>query len=83
METKDLINALNGGDNVTASNVFSSLMADKINTAMDDRKVQIAQSMMGGAEEEQLELDLEDEVEPVEEVEEDEVISADQESDES
>lgn len=78
METKDLINALQGGDNVEASNVFSSLMADKINSAMDDRKVQIAQSMMGG-EEEQIEMDFESE----EEVVEDEDVYADQESDES
>ena len=78
METKDLISALQGGDNVEASNVFSSLMADKINSAMDDRKVQIAQSMMGG-EEEQVEMDFESE----EEVVEDEDVSADQESDES
>lgn len=78
METKDLINALQGGDNVEASNVFSSLMADKINSAMDDRKVQIAQGMMGG-EEEQTEMDFESE----EEVVEDEDVYADQESDES
>lgn len=77
METKDLISALQGGNNVEASNVFNSLMADKINSAMDDRKVQIAQSMMGG--EEQLEMDLESE----EEVVEDEDVYADQESDES
>ena len=79
METKDLINALQGGDNVEASNVFSSLMADKINSAMDDRKVQIAQGMMGGEEEEQIEMDFESE----EEVVEDEDVYADQESDES
>ena len=77
METRDLINALNAGDNIEAGNVFNSLMADKINSAMDDRKVQIAQSMMGG--EEQLEMDLESE----EEVVEDEDVYADQESDES
>lgn len=76
METKDLINALNTGDNIEAENAFHSLMADKINSAMDDRKIQIAQSMMGG--EEQMELDFESE----EEVE-DEDVSTDQESDES
>ena len=53
-------------------------MADKINSAMDDRKVQIAQSMMTG-EEDQMELDFESE----EEVEEDEDVFADSESEES
>ena len=52
-------------------------MADKINSAMDDRKVQIAQGMMDG--EEQVEMDFESE----EEMEEYEDVSADQESDES
>lgn len=77
METKDLINALNSGNNIEAGNVFNSLMADKINSAMDDRKVQIAQGMMDG--EEQVEMDFESE----EEMEEYEDVSADQESDES
>ena len=76
METKDLINALNSGNNIEAGNMFNSLMADKINSAMDDRKVQIAQSMMSG--EEQMELDFESEEEM-----EDEDVSTDQESDES
>ena len=78
METKDLINALNSGNNVEAGNVFSSLMADKINSAMDDRKVQLGQSMMSG-EEEQVEMDFESE----EEVEENEDVFADSESEES
>lgn len=78
METKDLINALNSGNNVEAGNVFNSLMADKINSAMDDRKVQLGQSMMSG-EEEQVEMDFESE----EEVEENEDVFADSESEES
>jgi hypothetical protein len=78
METKDLINALNLGNNVEASDVFSSLMADKINSAMDDRKVQLGQAMMSG-EEEQIEMDFESE----EEVEENEDVFADSESEES
>lgn len=78
METKDLINALNTGDNIEAGNVFNSLMADRINSVMDDRKVQLGQSMMAG-EEEQIEMDFESE----EEVVADEDIQPDQESDES
>lgn len=78
METKDLINALNTGDNIEAGNVFNSLMADRINSVMDDRKVQLGQSMMAG-EEEQIEMDFESE----EEVVADEDVQPDQESDES
>lgn len=78
METKDLINALNTGNNVEAGNVFNSLMADRINSVMDDRKVQLGQSMMAG-EEEQIEMDFESE----EEVVADEDVQPDQESDES
>lgn len=76
METRDLINALNSGDNIEAGNVFNSLMADKINSAMDDRKVQIAQGMMGG-EQEEMDFDPEGEVEEYEDVQ------PDPESDES
>ena len=43
----DLINALNGDSNNDANNAFSALMQDKINTAMDDRKIAIAQGMTG------------------------------------
>jgi hypothetical protein len=84
MDVKDLIDALGAGDNVQASNVFGSVMADKINSAMDDRKIEIAQSMMGG-QEEQLEMDFGEEPveEPVEEVEEDEDIQSDSDDDES
>jgi hypothetical protein len=78
METKDLISALNSGDNVEASNAFTSIMADRINSAMDDKKVQLGQAMMSG-EEEQIEMDFESE----EEVEENEDVLTDQESDDA
>ena len=42
-----LISALSGKDMVQANSAFSSLMQNKLNDAIDDRKVQIAQSMMG------------------------------------
>jgi len=42
-----LISALSGKDMVQANNAFASLMQNKLNDAIDDRKVQIAQSMMG------------------------------------
>jgi len=76
MDVKDLINALSSGDNVAASNVFNGVMADRINSAMDDKKIELGQSMMGG------QVDVEEE-DPVEEVEEDENVQSDSDDDES
>lgn len=75
MDVKDLINALSSGDNVAASNVFNGVMADRINSAMDDKKIELGQSMMGG------QVDVEED--PVEEVEEDENVQSDSDDDES
>lgn len=75
MEMNDLINALKNGDNVGADAAFKSMMGDRINSAMDARKIEIAQGMMRG--EEQLDLDLDGEDEGVEE---DESVSDDQET---
>lgn len=66
-DVNDLINALGAGDNVSAEDVFSSLMADKINSAMDDRKIELAQGMMGGPEVEEMEYE-EPEVEESEDI---------------
>ena len=57
----DLINALDGDSNNDANNMFSALMQDKMNTAMDDRKIAIAQGMTGTTVKEE-EVDLDDEV---------------------
>jgi len=70
MDVNDLINALKSGENVEAENTFNGLMADKINTAMDARKVELGQGMMNPAQEEELEADS---AEVVDEVETDEV----------
>jgi len=53
---ENLINALKNGDNVAASDLFADTMSDKINDAMDDRRINIAQTMF--ADEEQMDLDL-------------------------
>ena len=42
-----LISALSGKDMVQANSAFVNLMQNKLNDAIDDRKIQIAQSMMG------------------------------------
>jgi hypothetical protein len=77
-DINDLITSLGAGDNVKASDVFSGLMQDRINSAMDARKIELGQGAFG--EEEQVEMDFE-QSEP-EIGEEDEVIQPDQ-SDES
>ena len=46
-DVSELINALDAGNNNDANNTFSALMQGKINTAMDDRKIAIAQGMSG------------------------------------
>jgi hypothetical protein len=78
MNVNDLINRLRDGDNVGAEDAFHGLMADKINTAMDARKIEVAGTMATG--EEQLELDFEED-ESETEVAGDEDISTDQETD--
>jgi hypothetical protein len=55
----DLINALKVGDNASASTTFDSVMSDKINDVLDDRRISIAQSMMGT----QPEIEAEEELE--------------------
>jgi len=70
MDVNDLINALKNGENVEAENTFKGLMADKINTAMDARKIELGQGMMNPTQEEELEADS---AEDADEVETDEV----------
>ncbi len=60
-DVSELINALNAGNNNEANNTFSALMQDKINTAMDDRKIAIAQGM-SGTEVEVEDVDIDDEI---------------------
>lgn len=57
-DVSELINALGAGNNNNANNAFDALMQDKINAAMDDRKIAIAQGMTGTAVEvEDVEID--------------------------
>jgi len=43
----DLIDNIKAGDAQVSNNTFNSLMADKMNSALDDRKQEIASSMYG------------------------------------
>ena len=46
-DVNDLINALKSDSSNDANNTFAELMQGKINGAMDDRKIAIAQGMTG------------------------------------
>ena len=60
-DVSELINALDAGNNNDANNTFSALMQGKINTAMDDRKIAIAQGM-SGTEVEVDDVEIDDEI---------------------
>lgn len=49
-DVQDLINALGSGNKANANDVFSSLMSDKINTSLDDKRIEMA-SQFGAPEE--------------------------------
>jgi hypothetical protein len=54
---QDLINALGSGNKADANDIFSSVMGDKINSAMDDRRTELANSFSGQAEEEAMSIE--------------------------
>jgi thymidine phosphorylase len=59
----DIIAAVAGNNMVDANNTFNSLMQDKLNSALDDVKIQMAQSMLVPDEElesEEPELEIEE-----------------------
>ncbi len=45
MDIQDLINAIQSGDAQNSNNNFNSIMADKMNVALNGRKEDIASSM--------------------------------------
>lgn len=63
MSTKDLINAIIAGDAIEIEDSFSSTMAEKISSRLDDIRSDIAQNMFRAPEpvvEEELELTAEE-----------------------
>jgi hypothetical protein len=59
-DVNDLINALSQGDMVKANDTFSAIMSDKINSSLDDSRIQMAQDIMGVPEEvEEVEVEVE------------------------
>ena len=49
--TRDLINAIATGDAIQIENSFNAAMAEKIAGALDDRRVEVAQSLFAAQEE--------------------------------
>ena len=49
--TKDLINAIAAGDAIQIENTFNAAMAEKIAGALDDRRIEVAQSLFATQEE--------------------------------
>ena len=46
MEILDIINNAKEGDNINAGKAFNSVMADKLQTALDAKKIEIASTMI-------------------------------------
>ena len=45
---KKFVNSLEKGDNLSAADAFKASLADKVSSALDDRKTDVAQSMFTG-----------------------------------
>lgn len=45
MSTRELVDALIAGDSIAIENAFNDVMSDKVSTALDDYRVEIAQRM--------------------------------------
>lgn len=72
-DVNDLINSIGTGEMSTANSSFSAIMSDKLNAALDAKKVELANSMAGV--EPEVEVEDEPEVDHVEEVEADDEVS--------
>jgi hypothetical protein len=57
---QDLISLSYEQKPIDFQNAFNALMSDKITSVIDDKKIEVAQSMFGGQEEEDTETELED-----------------------
>ena len=45
MTTRDLINAIAAGDAIEIENAFNSTMADKISSALEDKRIEVASNL--------------------------------------
>lgn len=53
MSTRELVDALIAGDSVAIENTFNTAMSEKISAALDNYKVQVAQTMFADQEQQQ------------------------------
>ena len=60
-ELNDLIDAIQNQNFNSAKDTFDSLLSDKLTDALDAEKIVVADTIFNGAEDEQLELDLDPE----------------------
>ena len=58
----DLVGALNTGNKADANAMFNSMMSDRINDALDDKRIAVAQAMGGAQVEEPAEMEMEAEL---------------------
>jgi len=56
-DVNELITALAAGDMVKANDSFNAVMSNKVNDAIDDTKIQMAQSMMADTDESEIETE--------------------------
>lgn len=66
-ELNDLIDAIQNQNFNSAKDTFDSLLSDKLTDALDAEKIVVADTIFNGAEDEQLELDLDPEEDEEEE----------------
>lgn len=45
MSTRELVDALASGDSIAIENTFNSVMSQKVSSALDSYRVQVAQNM--------------------------------------
>lgn len=57
-DTNDLINALANNKTAEANNIFNDLMGAKISDALDARKIEIADNVYNGVEQEVVDADV-------------------------
>ena len=51
MSTRDLVNAIAAGDAIEIENAFNSTMAQKISARIEDKRIDVAQSLFSTQEE--------------------------------
>jgi hypothetical protein len=64
MSTRELIDALATGDSIAIEDSFNNAMSQKISSALDSYRTQVAQNMFNSAEDTESDLEVESEEQP-------------------